>query len=303
MPVEEFGPDHHFLPKEEVLSFEEIEKLARIFVTLGVGKIRLTGGEPLMRRELEVLIGKLAKIAGLRDLAMTTNGALLEDKAEALAKAGLKRITVSLDALDGEVFSRMNGTGAKIGRVMGGIEKAMSSGMGVKINTVVQRGVNEDQVLPLARWAKARGLALRFIEFMDVGETNRWKVGEVVSGGQILEALRGEFSLEEVEPAYRGEVAKRWRHADGSAEVGLITSVSEPFCTDCQRVRVSAEGRMFTCLFASSGHDLKGMLRSGMDERYVSQVIRSIWGERSDRYSEIRGKVVQPKAEMSYLGG
>lgn len=303
MPIEEFGPDHEFVPRDELLSFEEIVRLVTLSVPLGVGKIRLTGGEPLMRRGLVDLVAMLAAVDGVKDLAMTTNGVLLAHRAEELALAGLNRVTVSLDAIDAERFARMNGVGAKVDRVLAGVASALAFGLPVKVNAVIQRGVNEDEILPLARWARDQGVDLRYIEYMDVGETNRWKMPEVVGGREILDMLAKEFSLEEVEPAYRGEVAKRWRHADGSGEIGVITSVTQPFCGDCQRARISAEGKLFACLFASSGHDLRGLLRGEADDEMVGRTIAGIWGARDDRYSELRGKVVQPKAEMSYLGG
>ncbi|WP_234044600.1 GTP 3',8-cyclase MoaA [Haloferula rosea] len=303
MPIEEFGPDHEFVPRDELLSFEEIVRLVTLSVPLGVGKIRLTGGEPLMRRGIEDLVAMLAAVDGVEDLAMTTNGVLLAHRAEELALAGLSRVTVSLDALDPERFARMNGVGAKVERVLAGVESARAFGLPVKVNAVVQRGVNEEEILPLARWAKEQQVDLRYIEYMDVGETNGWEMSQVVGGREILQKLAEEFSLEPVDPAYRGEVAKRWRHADGSSEIGVITSVTQPFCGDCHRARISAEGKMFTCLFAGEGHDLRGLLRGEADDDLIAGAIAGIWGHRDDRYSELRGKVVQPKAEMSYLGG
>ena len=303
MPIEEFGPDHEFVPREELLSFEEIVRVTHAAVQLGVGKIRLTGGEPLMRRGFVDLVAMLSSIEGVDDLAMTTNGVLLAHRAEELALAGLSRVTVSLDALDHDKFARMNGVGAKVERVLAGIESAQTFGLPVKVNAVVQKGVNEDQILPLARWAKEVGVDMRFIEYMDVGETNGWKMTEVMSGEEILGVLQSEFEIEPVGAAYRGEVAKRWRHADGRSEIGVITSVTQPFCGDCQRARLSAEGKLFSCLFAGSGHDLRGILRSGADDDFLATTIAGIWSARDDRYSELRGKVVQAKAEMSYLGG
>lgn len=302
MPAEVFGPGYAFLPKDELLSFEEIERLVRVMVPLGVGKIRLTGGEPLLRRGLEDLVAMLASVQGVDDIAMTTNGILLSHHAEALALAGLNRVTVSLDALDPEIFAKMNGTGAKVDRVLAGIESAKVFGLPVKVNAVIQRGVNEGQILPLARWAKTAEVDLRFIEYMDVGETNGWMMGQVVSGDEILEILGSEFSLEPREAAYRGEVAVHWRHR-GGREIGLIRSVTKPFCRDCQRLRVSADGKIFTCLFAADGFDLKGLLRGGADENTIQQTVRNVWQIREDRYSEERGLVAKPKAEMSYLGG
>jgi cyclic pyranopterin phosphate synthase len=303
MPVEEFGPDHPFVPKEELLSFEEISRVVRVGVSLGVSKVRLTGGEPLLRRGLADLVAMVSAVEGVRDLAITTNGLLLAHRAEELALAGLNRVTVSLDALGPEKFARMNGVAARVDRVLAGIESARSFGLPVKINAVIQRGVNEDEILPLARWARDHGLDLRYIEYMDVGETNGWRMPEVVGGEEILKLLRREFEIEPIDPAYRGEVAKRWRHIDGGPELGVITSVSQPFCGDCQRARLSAEGKLFTCLFAGSGHDLRGILRSGASDDFVARAISGIWAARDDRYSELRGKLVQTKAEMSYLGG
>lgn len=302
MPAEVFGPGYAFLPKDELLSFEEMERLVRMAAQLGVEKIRLTGGEPLLRRGLEDLVAMLASVRGIRDIAMTTNGILLGHHAEALALAGLNRVTVSLDALDSEIFARMNGTGAKVERVLASIETAKVFGLPVKVNAVIQRGVNEGEILPLARWAHRAEVDLRYIEYMDVGETNGWKMGEVVSGDEILEILGSEFPLAARDPAYRGEVASHWRHENGR-EIGLIRSVTKPFCRDCQRLRVSADGKIFTCLFAADGFDLKGLLRSGADESVIRETIRGVWGIREDRYSEERGLVVKPKAEMSYLGG
>ncbi|GAA5125784.1 GTP 3',8-cyclase MoaA [Luteolibacter yonseiensis] len=303
MPVEVFGPGYAFMPREELLTFEEIITLVRALVPLGIGKIRLTGGEPLMRRGLEDLVAMLATVEGVRDIAITTNGVLLAHHAEALALAGLNRVTVSLDALDPVIFAKMNGVGAKVERVLAGISSARAFGLPVKVNAVIQRGVNEGEILPLARWAKSTGVDLRYIEYMDVGESNRWKLDEVVSGDEILSILATEFPLVPRDPAYRGEVAAHWKHAGGAGEVGLIRSVTKPFCRDCQRLRLSADGKIFTCLFAADGHDLRGILRSGMNGDVLREAVRSVWQVRSDRYSEERGRVSRPKAEMSYLGG
>jgi cyclic pyranopterin phosphate synthase len=303
MPVEVFGPGHAFMLREELLTFEEIVTLVGSLVPLGIEKIRLTGGEPLLRRGLEDLVAMLATVEGVKDIAVTTNGVLLAHHAEALALAGLSRVTVSLDALDPEIFARMNGVGAKVERVLAGISSAQAFGLPVKVNAVIQRGVNEGQILPLARWAKSAGVDLRYIEYMDVGETNGWKLGEVVSGDEILSVLAGEFPLVPRDPAYRGEVAAHWSHGDGAGEIGLIRSVTKPFCSDCQRLRLSADGKIFTCLFAAEGHDLRGILRSGMDSSVLAETVRSIWQTRADRYSEERGRGGLPKAEMSYLGG
>jgi len=303
MPAEIFGPGYAFLPKDELLSFEEMERLVRVLVPLGVEKIRLTGGEPLLRRGLEDLIAMLAAVRGINDIAMTTNGVLLTHHAESLALAGLNRVTVSLDALDPEIFARMNGTGAKVERVLSGIEAAKVFGLPVKVNAVIQRGVNESQILPMARWAKGAEVDLRFIEYMDVGETNGWMMNQVVSGDEILDILKSEFVLAPREAAYRGEVAVHWRHEEDGREIGLIRSVTKPFCRDCQRLRVSADGKIFTCLFAAEGFNLKGILRGGMPDDALREVVRNVWQARTDRYSEERGSVIKPKAEMSYLGG
>ncbi len=303
MPIEEFGPGHAFLPRAEILSFEEIERLARIGASLGVRKLRLTGGEPLLRRDLEDLVAMLAAIDGIDEIALTTNGLLLAHHAEALALAGLSRVTVSLDALDPAVFGRMNGTGAKVGRVLAGISAARAFGLPVKANAVVQRGVNEGQVLPLAEWALAEQVTLRFIEFMDVGECNAWDRGQVVGAAEILAMLEGRFELEPLSPAHPGETARRWRHRGREAEIGIIASVSQPFCRDCSRLRLSADGHLFTCLFASHGHDLRPLLRGGAGDDLLRRTLHDLWSARSDRYSEQRGDTHAPKAEMSYLGG
>jgi cyclic pyranopterin phosphate synthase len=303
MPVEVFGPGYRFLPREDLLSFEEIVRLAGLLVPLGIGKVRLTGGEPLLRRGVEDLVAMLAAIEGVHDIALTTNGVLLAHHAEALALAGLSRVTVSLDALDPEIFARMNGVGAKVERVLAGIRTAMAFGLKTKVNAVIQRGVNDGEILPLARWAKAEGVDLRYIEYMDVGETNGWKLGEVVPAAELLETLGAEFDLVAREPAYRGEVASHWSHGDGSGEIGVIASVTRPFCRDCQRLRLSADGKLFTCLFAADGHDVRGLLRGGAGDDVVRDAVAGIWTERKDRYSEERGLVARPKAEMSYLGG
>ena len=303
MPVEVFGPGYAFMPREDLLTFEEIVTLAGIMVPLGIGKIRLTGGEPLLRRGLEDLVAMLAAVEGVNDIAMTTNGVLLAHHAEALALAGLNRVTVSLDALDPLIFAKMNGVGAKVERVLAGISSAQAFGLPVKVNAVIQRGVNDGEILPLARWAKNAGVDLRYIEYMDVGETNGWKLGEVVAGDEILAILEREFPLTPRVPAYRGEVAAHWSHADGAGEIGLIRSVTKPFCQDCQRLRLSADGKIFTCLFAADGHDLRGILRSGVERDLIEENVRSVWRVRADRYSEERGAINRPKAEMSYLGG
>jgi cyclic pyranopterin phosphate synthase len=303
MPVEVFGPGYAFMPREELLTFEEIVRLTGTLVPLGIQKIRLTGGEPLLRRGLADLVAMLSAVEGVKDIAITTNGVMLAHHAEALALAGLNRVTVSLDALDPEIFAKMNGVGSKVDRVLAGISSAQAFGLPVKVNAVIQRGVNEGEILPLARWAKATGVDLRYIEYMDVGETNGWKYDEVVSGEEILEILSREFNLVPRAAAYRGEVAVNWRHHEGGGEIGLIRSVTKPFCRDCQRLRLSADGKIFTCLFAAEGHDLRGILRSDLGADVLAETVRSIWTTRTDRYSEERGQVDRPRAEMSYLGG
>jgi GTP 3',8-cyclase len=305
MPKEVFGRDYAFLPREQLLSFEELERLARIFAGHGVEKIRLTGGEPLVRRDLEVLIAKLAGIEGL-DLTLTTNGSLLPHKAQALADAGLRRITVSLDSLDDDVFRAMNDVDFPVERVLAGIEAAAAAGLApVKVNMVVRRGLNEDSVLPMARYFRESGHVLRFIEYMDVGHTNGWRLDDVVPAAELVAAIDAEMPLEPVEPAYRGEVARRWRYRDGGGEVGLIASVTQPFCGDCTRARVSADGKLYTCLFAVRGHDLRAVLRSGASDDELSAAIGDIWRARDDRYSELRTAATADlaKVEMSYIGG
>ena len=305
MPREVFGRDYAFLPRAALLTFEEIERLARVFASGGVEKIRLTGGEPLLRRDLDTLVAKLARIPGL-DLTLTTNGVLLPAKAQALADAGLRRVTVSLDSLDDDVFRAMNDADVPVERVLAGIEAAHSAGLApVKVNTVVKRGLNEDSVLPLARHFRGSGVVLRFIEFMDVGATNGWRLDDVVPAAEIVAAIDAEWPLEPVEPDYRGEVANRYRYRDGAGEIGLIASVTQPFCRDCTRARISAEGTLYTCLFASSGHDLRAPLREGASDAELGEVIDGIWGRRADRYSELRTAETpaRPRVEMSYIGG
>jgi cyclic pyranopterin phosphate synthase len=305
MPKEVFGRDYPFLPRTELLTFEEIERLARTFAGLGVEKIRITGGEPLVRRDLETLVGMLAQIDGL-DLTLTTNGALLAQKAQALRDAGLKRITISLDSLDDEVFRAMNDVDFPVGRVLDGIDAALAAGLEpVKVNVVVKRGLNEDGILPMARHFRGTGVVLRFIEYMDVGHTNGWRLDDVVPAAEIVAAIGAELPLEPVEPAYRGEVANRWRYVDGSGEIGVISSVTHPFCGDCTRARLSADGKVYTCLFAVQGHDLRALLRDGASDEELSAAIAAVWRARTDRYSELRSAatVDLPKVEMSYIGG
>jgi cyclic pyranopterin phosphate synthase len=306
MPAEVYGRDYAFLPRAELLTYEEITRLARIFVGLGVEKLRITGGEPTVRRDLADLVGQLAAIAGVRDLTLTTNGSALRRLAEPLAAAGLRRITVSLDSLDDATFRRMNGVDWPVSRVLDGIAAARAAGLApLKVNTVVRRGVNEDSILPLARWARAEGLVVRFIEFMDVGQTNGWRMDEVVSQAEILALIDAEMPLEPIPPAYPGEVADRFRYRDGSGEVGVIASVTRPFCGTCTRVRLSAQGELYTCLFASGATDLKGPLRDGASDDALEALLRRVWLERDDRYSELRtaGTADLPRPEMFAIGG
>jgi cyclic pyranopterin phosphate synthase len=304
MPKEVFGRDYRFLERRELLTFEEIERLARAFVAHGVEKIRVTGGEPLVRREVERLIGLLSAIPGL-DLTLTTNGSLLAEKARALKDAGLRRVTVSLDSLDDEVFTGMNDVDFPVQRVLEGIDAAADAGLPVKVNMVVKRGVNEDSVLPMAYAFRERGHILRFIEYMDVGHSNGWRLDDVVPAAEIVAAVDAELPLQPAEPNYRGEVARRWRYRDGSGEIGVIASVTQPFCGDCTRARLSAEGRLYTCLFGIRGHDLRALVRAQGSDEELAEEIGRIWRRRTDRYSEIRSENTAdlPKVEMSYIGG
>jgi cyclic pyranopterin phosphate synthase len=305
MPKEIYGRDYRFLERRELLTFEEIERLAWVSASLGVEKVRLTGGEPLIRREIERLVEMLARIPGL-DLTLTTNGSLLPQKARALADAGLGRVTVSLDSLDNETFGQMNDVEFPVERVLAGIEAAATAGLApVKINTVVKRGVNEESVVPLARYFRGTGQIVRFIEYMDVGHTNGWRLDDVVPAAEIVAAIDAELPLEPIEPNYPGEVARRYRYRDGSGEIGVIASVTQPFCGTCTRARLSAEGRLYTCLFATGGHDLRALLRNGISDVALGEELSRIWQARRDRYSEIRSAetVGLPKIEMSYIGG
>ena len=305
MPKEVFGRDYQFLERKELLSFEEIARVVRLFVAQGVTKVRLTGGEPLVRRHVEQLVAMLASIPGL-DLTLTSNGALLQQKAQRLKDAGLKRITVSLDALDDGVFRRMNDVDFPVDQVLAGIEAAARAGLApIKINMVVKRGLNEDSILPMARYFRQHGHILRFIEYMDVGHTNGWCLDDVVSAREIVSTIDAEFPLEPADPNYRGEVAERWRYRDGGGEIGVIASVTQAFCRDCTRMRLSTEGKLYTCLFATEGHDLRRLLRSGAGDGEILEAIAAVWTGRTDRYSEIRGAATIPlrKIEMSYIGG
>ena len=310
MPKEVFGRDYAFLPHDQVLTFEEITRVARSFVSLGVEKLRITGGEPLVRRDLPDLVAMLADVrrpdGGPIDLTLTTNGSALRALAGPLAAAGLQRVTVSLDSLDDAVFGTMNGIDFPVARVLDGIDAALEAGLApVKVNMVVRRGINEPSVLPMARWARDTGLILRFIEYMDVGHSNGWRLDEVVPAAELIETISAAWPIEPAEPTYRGEVAGRWRYLDGAGEFGVISSVTQPFCRDCTRARISAEGRLYTCLFAVEGHDLRSVLRSGATDDELAAFVESIWVARGDRYSELRSAATStlPKIEMFAMGG
>jgi GTP 3',8-cyclase len=305
MPKTVFGRDYPFLPRQALLSYEEIVRLARLFADHGVRKIRLTGGEPLLRKDIEVLIEQLAGIPDL-ELTLTTNGSLLAGRARGLRNAGLHRVTVSLDALDDGVFKRMNDADYPVSKVLEGIEAASAVGLApVKVNMVVKRGTNDGEVLPLARYFRGSGHILRFIEYMDAGNSNAWQVAEVVPAAEVVRRIEAEFPLEAIDPNYPGEVAERWRYRDGEGEIGVIASVTQAFCSSCTRVRLSTDGKLYTCLFASSGHDLRTPLRAGADDRQLAALIAGVWEHRDDRYSELRsaGVPVAKKIEMSYIGG
>jgi cyclic pyranopterin phosphate synthase len=307
MPKEVFGREYEFLARDQLLTFEEIEQIARAFVRAGVRKLRLTGGEPLLRRGVEDLVARLAGIPGVDDLTLTTNGSLLGRKAGALKAAGLDRVTVSLDSMDDTVFMAMNDVGFPVQGVLDGIAAAAEAGLTpIKVNMVVKRGVNDDSVVEMARHFRGTGHIVRFIEYMDVGTTNGWRLDDVVSGREIVAAVDAVFPLEPVEASYRGEVAQRYRYCDGAGEIGVITSVTQPFCGDCTRARLSAEGQLYTCLFASSGTDLRAVVRSGGGDEALDSTIAAVWSHRTDRYSEIRTSqtvAIRPKVEMSYIGG
>jgi cyclic pyranopterin phosphate synthase len=307
MPAEVYGERYQFLPKAEILTFEEITRLVRVFVGLGVTKVRLTGGEPLVRQGVEKLVGMLSSLEGVNDLTLTTNGYLLAQQAQALKDAGLRRITVSLDSLDPEVFKRMNGRGFGPERVLEGIRKAEEVGLHpIKINAVVQRGANDHTIVDQARHFKSTGHIVRYIEYMDVGNLNNWKSQEVVPAAEIVERINAVFPIEPVDRSYRGEVAERWRYKDGSGEIGVIASVTKPFCGDCTRSRLSTDGKLFTCLFASVGKDLRGALRAGASDDNLRDIITDTWQKRVDRYSEERfAQANRPrrKIEMYQIGG
>ena len=303
MPKEVFGRDYRFLDRKELLTFEEIARVARLAVGLGVEKLRLTGGEPLLRKDVEVLVEMLAGLGV--ELTLTTNASLLARKARALADAGLDRITVSLDSLDDETFRAMNDVDFPVARVLAGIDAADAAGLPVKVNMVVRRGLNEHAVLPMARFFREAGHTLRFIEYMDVCHTNGWRLDDVVPAAELVRTIDAEMPLEPVDPGYRGEVAQRWRYRDGNGEVGVIASVTQPFCGDCTRARLSADGKLYTCLFAVKGQDLRALLRVGADDDELAASIEHVWSRRDDRYSELRSAETAdlPKVEMSYIGG
>ncbi len=306
MPEELFGERYHFLPRAELLTYEEIARLTAIFVGFGVSKVRVTGGEPLVRRDVDALVGMLHRTAGVEDLTLTTNGVLLPEQADKLKAAGLDRVTVSLDSLDPEVFGEMNGKGVAPEAVLAGIDAAARAGLHpIKVNTVVERGVNDHTVVDVARHFKGTGHIVRFIEYMDVGNVNGWERGRVVPSSELASAIDAVFPIEPLEPGYRGEVAERWRYRDGDGEIGFISSVTQPFCGDCTRVRISPEGRVYTCLFATKGHDFRALLRAGKTDDEVAAFLRSVWKVRDDRYSELRATATPglPKVEMFYVGG
>ena len=306
MPAEIFGERYHFLPREEILTYEEITRLTHLFVSLGVRKVRVTGGEPLVRSDIDALIGQLSAIPDVDDLTLTTNGYLLADHAKALKDAGLTRLNVSLDSLDPEVYAAMNGRNFEPYRTLAGIKAAEEAGFGsIKINSVIERGITDKTAVDLARHFKGTGHILRFIEFMDVGNINGWDRTKVVPSAEIIEQINAETPIESIDPNYPGEVAERWRYLDGTGEIGFISSVTQPFCSACTRARLSPEGKLFTCLFGADGFDLKGPLRSGATDDDILALIISIWSARTDRYSELRATAsgAARKVEMYQIGG
>ncbi|MEK6519534.1 GTP 3',8-cyclase MoaA [Bacillus thuringiensis] len=307
MPEEIFGPDYSFLSNDKILSFDEIERITRIFVSLGVRKLRITGGEPLLRRGLPKLIERLNKIDGVEDIGLTTNGSLLKKFAPDLYKAGLSRVTVSLDSLEEDRFFYLNGNRSKVQRVLEGIQAAAEVGMKIKINMVVQKGKNEQDILQMAQYFKENKHILRFIEYMDVGNYNGWELGEVISKQEIVDTIHQVMPLERIEANYSGEVATRYRYIGSDEEIGIISSVTDSFCSSCTRARISAEGKLYTCLFASKGNDLRELLRSEHTDEDITDVVRDIWNNREDRYSDQRlnhtNKKAIPKIEMSHIGG
>ncbi|MGI2328199.1 GTP 3',8-cyclase MoaA [Planococcus sp. YIM B11945] len=306
MPKEVFGDDYAFLPKQELLSFEEIHRLTKLFVAMGVKKIRLTGGEPLMRRGLPELVAKILSVEGVEDIGLTTNGLLLGKLAQPLYEAGLRRLNISLDALEPGLFGQLNGRGIEPSRILEQIDHAKQVGFDIKVNMVVQKGVNEQEILPMAAYFKERGITLRFIEFMDVGNDNGWSFKKVVTKKEILELLQTVYTLEPVDEDYFGEVAKRYRFKDSEAQVGFITSVSESFCSSCTRARLSSDGKFYTCLFATNGFDIRELLRGGLSDDELFRAISGVWEGRRDRYSDERTEQTaknRKKIGMSYIGG
>ncbi len=309
MPKEIFGSEHAFLPRESILSFEEIVRLTRIFTDHGVEKLRITGGEPLVRQNLERLIEMLANIEGIKDITLTTNASLLPRKAQALKDAGLNRVTVSLDAASDETFKQINDVNFPVRRVLEGIEAGAAAGLRpVKVNMVVKRGMNDHEILPMAEQFRNSGHILRFIEFMDVGNTNGWRMEDVVTAAEIRDVINKVWPIEPLDPNYTGEVANRYRYCDGAGEIGIIASVSQPFCRTCTRARLSAEGELFTCLFGSRGYDFRSLLREGYSDAEIAERVGSIWRTRADRYSELRTSETaalrqKKKVEMSHIGG
>ncbi|EJS66483.1 MULTISPECIES: GTP 3',8-cyclase MoaA [Bacillus] len=306
MPAEVFGPDYAFLQEELLLTFDEIERLARLFISMGVNKIRLTGGEPLLRKDLPKLIARLAKLEGLKDIGLTTNGIHLAKQAKALKDAGLKRVNISLDAIEDHVFKKINGRNVSTKPVLKGIEAAKAAGLEVKVNMVVKKGMNDSQILPMAQYFKEQEIQLRFIEFMDVGSTNGWNFEQVITKEQLIEKINRVYPIEPVQPRYFGEVAKLYRYVGSDAEVGLITSVSESFCSSCTRARISADGKFYTCLFGEKGTDLRTLLRENISDASLLKILQHTWRYRTDRYSDERtteSTNKRPKVEMSYIGG
>ncbi|KON69404.1 molybdenum cofactor biosynthesis protein A [Peribacillus butanolivorans] len=307
MPEEIFGPNYPFLSSDKILSFDEMERLSRIFVSLGVRKIRITGGEPLLRKNLPELIHRLNLINGVEDIAITTNGSLLKKYTPELINAGLRRVTVSLDSLDDECFNQLNGNRSKVARVLEGIQAASNAGLKVKINMVVQKGKNDQDLIPMARYFKEHKHTLRFIEYMDVGNSNVWRMAEVMTKQEILDRIGEVMPLEQIMPNYVGEVATRYRYIDSDQEIGIISSVTDSFCSTCSRARVSAEGKLYTCLFATKGYDLRQLLRSEESDDVITNKITDIWNHRSDRYSDERvngnSSRNSSKVEMSHIGG
>tara|TARA_A100001037_G_scaffold14362_1_gene13058 strand:- start:1383 stop:2318 length:936 start_codon:yes stop_codon:yes gene_type:complete len=311
MPREVFGPGYAFVPRKDLLTLEEIARVAQVFASLGMRKVRITGGEPLIRRNLEHLIEMIDATEGVEDISLTTNGSMLTSvRAASLKQAGLKRLTISLDALDDATFKRINDVDYPASRVLDGIDNARAAGFAdIKVNAVVRRGFNEHAVLDLVKHFRHSGCIVRFIEYMDVGETNGWNLDDVIPAAELVDRIDALYPLEAVSPNYPGEVAKRWRYRDGAGEIGFITSVTQSFCGDCSRARLSAVGELYTCLFGTQGHDLRSLLRSGADDAQLLQAVSEIWQERADRYSELRATATpvpltgQAKVEMSHIGG